>query len=135
MERLKRAREEKQRKDKMLKRGIPAPKPLTAQQKAEQEAARQMVLEKKGMQRSQIATHRILRGPEAEITPYEQDETLGGLSSDRTMPMLPEKYTMQDNSNEDPISIQFQQQVKASEMEDFKEQERISYQKSEDNDQ
>jgi hypothetical protein len=40
MERMRKAREEKEKRNAMLNRGIPPSKPLTAQQKAEKEAVK-----------------------------------------------------------------------------------------------
>ena len=45
MERFKKAREERERKNQMFERGIPKPKPLTSAQIAEQEQKRKFVAE------------------------------------------------------------------------------------------
>jgi hypothetical protein len=49
MERLKKARDEKQRKNAILERGIPKAKPLTQAQIDDYEAVKQMLVEKKGV--------------------------------------------------------------------------------------
>ena len=57
---MRKAREEKERKQAMIERGIPKAKPLKPQQIAEQEAIKKMLIEKKGMVKSQMMTMNIL---------------------------------------------------------------------------
>lgn len=73
MERMKKAREEAERKKAFLERGIPASKPLKPSQIAEQEALRQLVQERKEQQRSQLAAKSIFSSSTPQTLPSETE--------------------------------------------------------------
>jgi hypothetical protein len=110
LERLKRAREERERKQAMFERGVPQAKPLTQAQIEEQQAIKQMLLEKKEAQQKSQTT--------LQPRPDDQAHKFKVRGAALDMPMENDDYIMEDAG---PMSLT----IVTREMDDFEEQERI----------